>query len=105
MSESNTEKVSTYGVEPDVLYKIIDNVLFNTYMGTKLDSTQDPMITKLSEFIEDNPQGARLLIGAGVAFAIGNFDRIDKIAMEGDLVDGKITNAQKKEDSTESFIS
>ena len=86
LSEGTEVKVSTYGIKPEILDKLITAVYTNmVYRLTRLAEKIDEENRKLLEIMMQQPLQARLLIAGSIIFAIGNFSRIDKIELTGTI--------------------
>ena len=86
LSEETEVKVTTYGIKPEILDKLITAVYVNlVYRLTRLAEEIDEENRKLLEILIQQPLQARLLIAGSIIFAVGNFSRIDKIELTGTI--------------------
>ena len=90
-------RVRTYGVSKETLSNLTSHVFADFYLKT----ANKPEVKGTLEVIEamnDHPDLCKLLIMATAVFAIGNFDRIDKLERWAEVSeDGKIDNASLEE--------
>lgn len=81
---SEEMKVTTYGVTPETLDKLITSIYANMiYRLSENIEANDEENTKLLQMMMLQPLQCRLLIAASVVFAVGNFSRIDKKELTG----------------------
>jgi len=93
-----TGKVRTYGLDRETLDKLINQIygsLCELAEKTNLPNTKAP---QLSHVLEEHKNETALILIQSITFTIGNFDRIPKVELEGELVDDKITKAAKVEE-------
>ena len=99
LSEETEVKVTTYGIRPEILDKLITSIYANTVYNLSEDiEALDEENKALLEMMMLQPLQSRLLIGISVVFAVGNFSRIDKIELTG-MIDmlkpGKMTDVKR----------
>lgn len=90
-------RVRTYGVSRETLSKLTEHVFADFYFKTasspNVDGTKEVL-----EAIGKHPDLCRMLIMATAVFAIGNFDRIDKLERWTEASeDGKLDNTTLEE--------
>ena len=86
LNEGTEVKVTTYGIKPEILDKLITAV-YGDLMArlARLAEEIDEENRKLLELLIQQSLQARLLIAGSIIFAVGNFSRIDKIELTGTI--------------------
>lgn len=77
-------KVRTYGVSQEVLEKV-SNVIYLSLIGRIGSIEPSDEIREIMDVLINKPLTAKTLILSSLIYGIGNFDRIEKVELEGEL--------------------
>jgi len=72
-------KVRTYGISKETLSAVTSSLFLSLYTKTRLNQHKAEALEIMADMMEAYPDQCRMIIMGSVVFAIGNFDRIDKI--------------------------
>lgn len=97
-------RVRTYGVSKETLSNLADHV-FVDFCTKVINSPNVDGTQEVYEAMRDHPVLCKMLIMATAVFAIGNFDRIEKLERWAEVSeDGKIDNASLEEFNPEFVV-
>lgn len=98
-------KVRTYGISRETAGKLMDTIFTDFYLKAKKVESKDLTSGMMVDLLEAYPEQCRMLILSSAVFAIGNFDRIDKVAMWGKVDDRGLIDNSTLEEIKPNFIS
>ena len=96
-------KVRTYGVSKETLSNLTNHVFANFYFKTAENANMDG-VKEVLETMNDHPDLCRMLIMATAVFAIGNFDRIDKLERWAEVTEGGKLDTDNIEEFNPEFV-
>lgn len=84
-------KFRTYGVSQEQAEKAAVHVFTDLYLRANKNTNDTPEIKALIEMMKKYPMQCQMIIVSALVFAIGNFDRIEKVERWGTVdEDGNI---------------
>ena len=78
-------KFRTYGVSTTQAEKAAVHVFTDLYLRANKNTNNTPEVEALIEMMKKYPMQCQMVIVSAIIFAIGNFDRIEKIERWGTL--------------------